>query len=64
MVIVSERFVGAQRLFELAQRKARVGGYESARRIDGFEHDFAAAAAPNPVTEDAQQIVGLRRTRT
>ena len=61
--IVGEGAVGAQRLFQFVHREAGIGGQERARRVDGFEHHFAAAAAAHAEAEDAQQFAGLRRHR-
>ena len=61
MIVVGKRLVGAQRLFQFGQRKSGIGGEEGARRVDGFQHHFAAAAAAHAEAEHAQQIVGLRR---
>ena len=59
--IVGERAIGAQRLFQIVERKPGVRGEEGARRIDGFEHHFTAAAAAHAEAEDAQQFAGSGR---
>ncbi len=38
---------------------SEVGGDKGARRVHGFKHYFAAAAAAHPIAEGAQQVVGL-----
>ena len=61
MEIVSEGVIGAQRLLEVVEREAGIGGEEGARRVDGFEHHFAAAAAAHTEAEDAEQFAGRGR---
>ena len=58
MEIVGEGAVGAQRLLQLVDGEAGIGGEEGARRVDGFEHDFTAAAAAHAEAEDAEQFAG------
>ena len=63
-VIVGERAVGAQALFEFGEREAGIDGQKRARGVHGFQHHVAAAAAAHAVAENAQQFAGLRWNRT
>ena len=57
MIVVGERLVGSERLLQLRDRETGVGGDESPRRIDRFEHEFAAAAASHAKAQHTEQIV-------
>ena len=61
MEIVAERVIGAQRLLQVVQREAGIGGQKGARGVDGFEHDFTAAAAAHAEAQDAEQFAGSGR---
>ena len=54
--IVGEGPVGAQRLLQVVQREAGIGGEEGAGGVDGFQHHLRAAAAAHAEAQDAQQV--------
>ena len=59
MVIVSERLVGAESLFELREREPGVRGEEGAGCVDGFEDDFAATASAHAEAKNTEKVVRL-----
>src|ERR1039457_3323009 len=59
--IVSERVIGAQRLRQVGERKAGVGGEEGARRVDGFLLFFFFVPAAHPETPPSYPSPGAGR---
>ena len=59
MEIVDEGAVSAQRLLELSQREARVGGEERACGVHRFENHLTATATAHAIADNAEQFAGV-----